>query len=122
MTIKTLLTILGLSFALTTTAMADDKPGMDMKGHDMGTMSGHDMKTTESSVVMATGVVNTIAEDKVNVKHDPIKAIGWPTMTMDFKVKPGTDVSHIKAGDKVTFGIAKGDDSIYQIVSIKQAD
>ena len=40
---------------------------------------------------------------KVTLDHEPIKEIGWPSMTMDFKVKDSEQLSNLKAGDEVEF-------------------
>ena len=41
----------------------------------------------------------------VTLNHDPIKDLGWPSMTMGFKVKDSKQLSHLKVGDTVTFDL-----------------
>ena len=41
----------------------------------------------------------------VTLNHEPIKALGWPSMTMGFKVKDGKQLSKLKAGDEVEFDL-----------------
>ncbi len=55
------------------------------------------------------GVVNKVdlQSNKVNLTHGPIPSLGWPGMTMDFKVKDATLLQNIKPGQKVTFGVIK---------------
>jgi Cu(I)/Ag(I) efflux system protein CusF len=61
----------------------------------------------------ATGTVNSVdaAGHTLNITHDPIKALGWPTMKMLFTVDAGVDLGTVNAGDKVGFTLkASGDD------------
>ena len=41
----------------------------------------------------------------VTLNHEPIKDLGWPSMTMGFKVKDSKQLSHLKVGDTVTFDL-----------------
>ena len=41
----------------------------------------------------------------VTLNHEPIKDLGWPSMTMGFKVKDSKQLSHLKAGDEVSFDL-----------------
>ncbi len=75
------------------------------------------------SDVHATGTVNSVdpVQHKVNLTHQPIPEIGWPTMTMDFAVAPTVDLRAIKAGARVNFSMERGQDGMYQIQSIAPA-
>ena len=81
---------------------------------------GHGDEKAAKDAVAGVGVINSIdkKERKVNISHEPIKAIGWPAMKMDLKVCKGIDLDHVKAGETVDFKIAKGEDGIYQIVDL----
>jgi Cu/Ag efflux protein CusF len=69
------------------------------------------------AMIMAQGKVNSVntADKTLNITHDPIEALGWPTMTMDFAVNPVIDLSKIQPGQPITFGLAKGTDGIYMV-------
>lgn len=41
----------------------------------------------------------------VTLYHEPIVALGWPSMTMGFKVKDSKQLSNLKAGDEVEFDL-----------------
>lgn len=41
----------------------------------------------------------------VTLNHEPIKDLGWPSMTMGFKVEDSQQLSKLKAGDEVTFDL-----------------
>ena len=42
---------------------------------------------------------------KVTLNHEPIKELGWPSMTMGFKVKDSGQLGKLKAGDAVEFDL-----------------
>ena len=68
---------------------------------------------------------NTMAADRstsglsmVNITHDPIPALGWPTMTMALALLPGASAAGLAAGDGVVFELMRGADGIYGIANI----
>lgn len=85
-------------------------------GSDRGSMHGE--KAAEA--IAGTGVVNAVdpAKRTVNVTHEPISALGWPTMTMDFAVAEGVDLSGLKQGAPIAFTLSRGADGIYMIDGI----
>ena len=56
------------------------------------------------------GVVTEIdaKEGMVTVKHEPIPALGWPSMTMPFKVTPPSLLQGLKVGQKIAFDTNEG--------------
>ncbi len=63
-----------------------------------------------ASTVAAAGVVQQVKRDegKVKINHEPIPALGWPQMSMYFRVKDKSVLDGIAAGDKVRFELEKG--------------
>lgn len=61
------------------------------------------------ATIMASGVVKSIdkANGKVKLIHDPIAVLGWPKMTMFFRLKDTTLADQIKEGDAVQFSLEK---------------
>ena len=59
--------------------------------------------------ITGTGVVQVIdkAKGKVKLTHDPIAALGWPRMTMFFRLKDSALANQVKEGDKVEFSLEK---------------
>jgi Cu/Ag efflux protein CusF len=53
------------------------------------------------------GVVKGVnaEERKLQIAHGPIPALQWPAMTMAFSVAPEIDISGIKPGSQVKFGL-----------------
>ena len=84
--------------------------------------SHHDQQAIVANAIEATGKINSIdaSKDSVNLTHDPIKALGWPKMKMEFSVEKGVDLSGLKAGDPVSFALKpKGEDD-YVVIDIKK--
>ncbi len=75
-----------------------------------------------SKTATGTGVVKAIMADqgKINLQHDPIDALGWPSMTMDFVLDEGVDVSGLTVDEEVMFQLEERDDR-YLITSIHKA-
>lgn len=46
-----------------------------------------------------------VKSNHVTLNHEPIADIGWPSMTMGFKVKDAKQLSKLKAGDEVEFDL-----------------
>ena len=63
----------------------------------------------QTADITGTGVVQGIdkANGKVKLTHDPIAALGWPKMTMFFRLKNSALADQVKVGDKVDFFLEK---------------
>lgn len=62
------------------------------------------------------GTVNGISDEGiVNLTHRPIASLGWPEMTMNFKVASSVDLSVFDAGDMMHFELTKDEDGMYVI-------
>ncbi|MGD8925459.1 MAG: efflux RND transporter periplasmic adaptor subunit [Thioalkalispiraceae bacterium] len=77
----------------------------------------------ESSAITGSGVLHEVLADesKVNMTHEPIPALKWPGMTMDFKVRPEVKLEEFKPDDKVIFELEQGQDG-YEIKSMHKHD
>lgn len=64
----------------------------------------------QASAVSAVGVVQQVKADqgKVKINHEAIPALGWPPMSMYFRVKDKAVLEGIAPGDKVNFELEKG--------------
>ena len=74
-------------------------------------MSQNDMaREPASGVTRGRGVINAvnIPAGSINITHEPIPALSWPTMTMDLPVTDQVDLSGVNAGDSVTCGNVDG--------------
>ena len=63
----------------------------------------------QTAGITGTGIVQGIdkANGKVKLTHDPIAALGWPKMTMFFRLKDNALADQVKKGDKVEFSLEK---------------
>jgi Cu(I)/Ag(I) efflux system protein CusF len=74
-----------------------DRPGMAVPASATKTGKG-------------TGVITEIdaKAGTVTIKHQPIAALGWPAMTMGFKVTPPSLLAALKVGQKIGFDANQG--------------
>lgn len=72
-------------------AMDPNMPGMDHAAQPAG--------------AQGAGIVRAIdtAKGTITLQHEAIASIGWPTMTMTFKVVPPDLLKGVKVGEKVRF-------------------
>jgi Cu(I)/Ag(I) efflux system protein CusF len=93
-----------------------DRKGMDMKGMDMG----KNEKKAQSQVHKGTGVLTNVdrAGGKVTLRHEPIKSLNWPSMTMAFAVKDKAMLGSLAKDRKVQFEFVQQGDQ-FVITSIK---
>ena len=90
---------LGLGLALAATGQAQAGQGADAPG-----------ATRAPRTAQGVGVVTEIdaKEAMLTVKHEPIPALGWPAMTMPFKVAPPALLQGLKVGQKIAFDANEG--------------
>ena len=85
----------------------------DMKGMDHA-------QSAKSQIHKGTGVVTNVERNagKVTVKHEPIKSLNWPSMTMAFTVKDKALLDNLAKDKKVQFEFVQ-EGKQYIITSIK---
>jgi len=105
-----------LMSATTLPAMAADTPG-NHAGHDMSMMNA----AGAIGDIPVNAMINKVDAEKrtVNVTHDPIPALKWPTMTMDLPVTKRVDLAMVKPGVAVIMTLKLGRDKQYRITDIK---
>ena len=71
-----------------------------------------DKKGVETKIIEAAGVVQVLKPEEgvINLKHEPIDALGWPAMTMDFSLVEGVNIEGLQVDDTVTFMLEEVDD------------
>jgi Cu(I)/Ag(I) efflux system protein CusF len=81
------------------------------------------MAQADLPVPQGKGTVNSVdaAGHKINLSHEPIPAIGWPAMKMNFPVAAAVDLKSVKPGTQVEFTLAKNKAGTYEIQSITPA-
>ncbi|MBE0376769.1 efflux RND transporter periplasmic adaptor subunit [Pseudoalteromonas prydzensis] len=83
------------------------------------------MQTPEAiTSVWGKGVVNSVmaGHRMVNISHEPMKELDWPSMTMDFMVADGVDFQALQAGQTLHFELTKNADNSYMISAIHIMD
>ena len=76
-----------------------------------------------TATLTATGVVKSVdaAAGKLVIDHDPIPALKWPRMFMDFQLADKAMASKVKAGDQVKFDMKEGGQGAYVITAMEPA-
>ncbi len=94
--------------------MASSSGAAPKAGHDMGSMPDMPGMASKSGnartgPVTGAGVVRSVdkAAGKVRLTHDPIAAMGWPKMTLFFRLKESSLADRVKEGDRVDFSLEK---------------
>jgi Cu/Ag efflux protein CusF len=69
--------------------------------------------TTVAGPVRSTGTVTAVnaAAGAITLSHDPIPAIQWPAMTMEFHAENPAILQGIAVGDHVTFELKSAADT-----------
>lgn len=70
-------------------------------------------------IAWGEGVVEAVKDGGavLTIAHDPIPAVGWPSMTMDFTVEP-KPAQAPAVGDRIRFGLGKDGDGMFRIIEI----
>ena len=96
------------------------------KGMNHGEVKEHSTHkmATESKVIMGKGVIHSISKmnKKINLTHEPIPALGWPKMTMDFAVADNVDLKSIAPDQQVMFHMVLGEDKVYRIIGFMKTN
>ena len=89
----------------------------------MEPMTQEGSQMTMDNGIMAMGTVKNVmaGEHRLNITHDPIKQLGWPSMTMDFTARDNVDLSAVKTGERIHFSLEKDGDN-YVITAIHAMD
>ena len=81
----------------------------------------------ETSGISSMAIIREINTQShvLKLKHEPIEALGWPGMTMNFNVSEDIDLGSFKTGQSVHFTMRKLDEGGYvieQIMVMEQAE
>ena len=105
-------TLLWTLLAISGAAMAQEQTmNPSMQGMDgMNGMSGmQSMPHMAAQANTGIGTVNhvDVQNGKIDLTHGPIRSLGWPGMTMDFKVGDRALLDGIRPGEQVEFDVVK---------------
>ena len=57
----------------------------------------------KSALYETRGRIEALTADSITLSHEPVAAIGWPAMTMTFKLAAPDLAKAAKVGDQVAF-------------------
>lgn len=79
----------------------------------------HDTTAQAAATHAGTGVLKAVnaKDSKVQIAHEPIAGLGWPSMTMWFTLREPLP-KDLKAGDSVRFELMQGEKKQWVIVEI----
>ena len=88
----------------------------EQASHDHGAA-----RAGEAATISATGTVKSVdaAKGKLVIDHEPIAALNWPRMVMDFPLADKAMADQVKAGDKVQFELEESKKGSYTIILIQ---
>ena len=99
-----------------------------MSGPTLAVEAKHDHAATPATsttnpTIAATGTVKSVdaAKGKLVIDHNPIPALNWPRMVMDFQLADKAMAGQVKAGDQVQFEMKEGEKGAYLITTIEPA-
>ena len=58
---------------------------------------------SQGTTYTTTGQVASVADDSVTINHQPVPALGWPSMTMTFRAPDAAMLSGLSTGAPVQF-------------------
>ena len=59
---------------------------------------------SQGALAETRGRIEALSGDQITISHEPVPSIGWPAMTMTFKLDPPTLAKGRKVGDRVSVG------------------
>lgn len=92
----------------------------DMSGMKEGGTKAGGMKGPDGQRHKGRGTVKKVdaKAGKVTLAHEPIRSLGFPAMSMDFRLKDRATLDTLKPGAKVEFELVKGSGDEYEITKI----
>jgi membrane fusion protein, copper/silver efflux system len=70
-------------------------------------IAASERSTPGAEVYAGISAITSVAGDQVTIDHGPIEGIGWPAMTMTFRVDDPELVKGVRTGDRVSFSFAQ---------------
>ncbi|MBE2295305.1 MAG: copper-binding protein [Phycisphaerales bacterium] len=93
--------------ALLSTLLGTSGIALAAESHDHGAMSAT-TTAAATTTIAATGTVKSVdaAKGKLMIDHEPIVALKWPRMTMDFQLADKAMAEKVQVGEKINFKLA----------------
>jgi Cu(I)/Ag(I) efflux system membrane fusion protein len=78
--------------------------GVQVRGQATTTMPA---APAASALLESRGRIEKLSAEAVTLSHEPVPAIGWPAMTMNFRLASPQLAQGLKVGDRVEFGFVQ---------------
>lgn len=78
---------------------------MDTEMNDMQMQNDKGITSEKMPKGLGKVVALDIKTNHITLNHEPITELGWPSMTMGFKVKDSKQLNNLKVGDEVEFDL-----------------
>lgn len=105
-----------LALSLLLIACGEGQPGASQNRQSADAYATSPVERVHS----AAGTVTAVAGDQITISHGPVQGLGWPAMTMTFRVGAPEMVQDIRAGDRVAFEFIEADGG-YTVMSLRKA-
>ena len=122
---------------LAVAGMPIGSPGMEVEGvaaqafdvllvHEDGTISvfasqpagGAGKAPSTKGPFVGTGIIKSVSRSTVKIAHEPIAAIAWPAMTMDFKLAKDDLRTGLAPGVKVEFTFINANEPVVSAIKV----
>ena len=97
------------------------KAGLDRLEPSSSTSNNQSAEDKKPSIE-GKGIIKTInaSTHTLTLQHEPIPALNWPEMTMDFPIAKQVDFNFFKVGDHIQFSLEKDKENRFVIIDIKK--
>ncbi|WP_346363293.1 copper-binding protein [Bosea sp. (in: a-proteobacteria)] len=95
-------------------SLAQGSQGKDAMKDMPGMSSAKPAGATSASAIGTVEAID-VKNRKIKLKHEPIAAFGWPSMSMEMTAAPSVDLAKVKPGSKVNFTLSKGANDTYTV-------
>jgi Cu(I)/Ag(I) efflux system membrane fusion protein len=92
-----------------------------IKASVMRMQTGTDTPSQAAAPIRGEGTVTAVMVERraLTIDHAPIKALGWPSMTMDFNLTENANLTGVKVGSRLQFDMVQDKDGAYRIDAIR---
>ena len=82
------------------------------------------MAPTENTPALSTGLLTALdtGQRSVEIRHEPIEALGWPAMETRFTVRADVPLDRLSTGDEIEFAAVRGADGLLALVDLRVDD
>jgi Cu/Ag efflux protein CusF len=122
MTGKRIALIAAAALALTAAGCAQEPAATAAEETNTMAMSEQPAPAATSGPIRSTGTVTAVdaSAGTISLDHEPIPAISWPAMSMQFRAEDPAILQGIAAGDHVTFELKSASETSTIIMVEKQ--